>query len=89
VSGKKRKLAKQVALTFDFHQGLDFILKDLSNIDRMIPAETSRYGCLIKDKEAQAIVEARKSDLLGYIQTICRDHALWGKKLLDKGWRVS
>jgi hypothetical protein len=38
------------------------------------------------EPEAAAIIQARKNDLLGYIQTICRDNQYWGQKLLADGW---
>ena len=31
-----------------------------------------------------AIIEARKSDLLKYIQVICDDHLFWGEQLLER-----
>lgn len=36
--------------------------------------------------EAQALIVARKNDLLSYIQTVCRDHVLWGGKVIEQGW---
>lgn len=36
--------------------------------------------------EEIAIIEARKSDLLSYIQTICRDHIRWSKRLLGEAF---
>lgn len=53
-------------------------------IQRVIPEECSRHGCNQPDAEASAIIEDRKIELLDYIQTICRDHLLWGRKLLKR-----
>ena len=77
---------RQIALTFRYAEQLRSIVRDLRNIDALIPAEASRHGCLFSKGEEAAIIEARKSDLLGYIQSICRDHVLWGEKLLREGW---
>jgi hypothetical protein len=55
-------------------------IRDLMAIDSLIPREASRIGCLFdsrKQREQMAIVEQRKKDLLGYIQTICRDNIVW------------
>ncbi len=83
---KRTKLERQVALTFDYAENLRSIVRDLESIDRLVPAESSRIGCLMKDSEASAIIEHRKKDLLRYVQVICRDHIHWSKKLLKKGW---
>jgi len=78
----------QIHLTFRYAENLKTIVRDLRAIDTLIPAEMSRHGCLFNGGEEAAIIEARKSDLLVYIQSICRDHILWGEKLLQEGWEV-
>lgn len=82
---------QQQYIAFNYRENLEAIVRDLKNIDSLIPAESSRHGCLF-DKathgEESAIVEARKNDLLRYIQTICQDHIIWSQKLLDAGWTV-
>lgn len=88
---KRTSQQVQESLTFEYREQLDAIVRDMENIDRLIPAESSRCGCLMDSKKQgneMAIIEARKSKLLTYIQTICRDHIVWSKKLLDKGWKV-
>ena len=82
-----KKNRDQVALTFDYHDRLSSVVEDLETINRLIPREFARWGCLAKG-EAAAIIEGRKRDLLSYIQTICRDHILWSKKLMKQGWDV-
>jgi hypothetical protein len=81
-----KRMDRQEAVAFRYHERLHDIVRDLENIDRLIPAEASRHGSMVKDQHASAIIEARKSDLLRYIQTICRDHIFWGNKLLNEGW---
>jgi hypothetical protein len=39
--------------------------------------------------EASYLIIGRKDDLLSYIQTIARDHVLFGQQLLDKGWTAA
>lgn len=73
-------------VAFQYREYMENIIRDLKNIDKMIPRETSRIGCLMRPGNASAIIESRKSELLGYIQTICRDHIHWCQPLLDKGW---
>lgn len=89
---KKRSLSEeQEALAFDYHENLSSIVRDLKAIDRLIPAESSRHGCLFDHKsegEAAAIIEARKADLLSYIQSICRDHVWFSERLMKRGWKV-
>ena len=80
---RRTKVRKQPEL-FDYQEHLRGVLSDLRNIRGLIPAESSRYGCLVKDTEAAAIIEARKSDLLRYIQVICDDHLFWGEQLLER-----
>jgi hypothetical protein len=79
----------QQSVAFDYHENLTSIVRDLKSIAGLIPAETSRCGCLFDCKtcgEEMAIIEARKDDLLTYIRTICEDHIIWSNKLLEKGW---
>ena len=80
---KRAKVRKQPDV-FDYQENLRRVLRDLRNVRGLIPAESSRYGCLVKDTEAAAIIEARKSDLLKYIQVICDDHLFWGEQLLER-----
>ena len=90
MKAKRRKppnqLERQEMIAFEFKEALEDIVRDLSHIDAMCPAEIARHGCLVKDTEAAAIIEARKADFLSYIQTIARDHVHWGRKLLERGW---
>jgi hypothetical protein len=79
-------IEQQRMIAFEYRENLDAIVRDLQNIDLLIPRESSRCSLFVKDGEAQAIIEARKNDLLGYIQTICRDHIRWSEKLLKGGW---
>jgi hypothetical protein len=83
---KRDRISDKDMEIFRYQENLRTLIRDLKNIDRIIPSESSRHGCLVgkKDAEAAAIIEARKSDLLGYIQTVCRDHILWGSKLLKQ-----
>ena len=83
---KQTSLEQQRAITFNYYENLDAIVRDLNNINLLIPRESSRCSLFVKDKEAQAIIEARKNDLLRYIQTICRDHIRWSEQLLKDGW---
>ena|ERR1051325_2463157 len=85
---KRSKLDDQESIAFQFHQALEYAVKDLESIDKLIPRESSRIAMKDMDEEAWYIINARKTDLLRYIQTICRDHMHWGKKLLDSGWTV-
>lgn len=71
---------------FALHEALRAALKDFWRIRRLIPAESSRYASLIEDDEARAIADARKNELLSYIQTICEDHLFWGGKEIMAGW---
>jgi hypothetical protein len=85
----KKKFDEQEMIAFRYRENLLSLIRDLENIDRLIPAESSRYGCLMNSKtqaEEMALIEGRKKDLLRYIQTVCRDHIIWSKKLLDAGW---
>lgn len=70
----------------DYRDVLRAILRDLRNIDALIPAESSRLGWHSKkgDREAALNIEWRKNDLLRYIQTICRDHIYWAERALKK-----
>ena len=91
---KKRRSANeaQIALTFEYHERLADIVRDLEALDNILPHEISRTGCLMDSKRQGneiAIIEYRKKELMSYIQTICRDHVVWSKKLLDRGWRAS
>src|SRR4051794_35739668 len=85
---RKKLKRTQSDVAFDLYESLKYALRDLEKIDRLIPSESSRsaYGLLGKDVEAVCIIEARKTELLGYIQIICRDHLHFGRKLLAKGW---
>lgn len=84
----KKALEAQVSLTFEYYELLNSIARDMERIAAIIPAETSRYGCLFteEDGDAAVVIEARKSDLLRYLQSACEDHALFSWRLLDKGW---
>jgi hypothetical protein len=68
---------------FEYQERLRDILRDLEAIDLLIPRESNRIGCLQPGSESAAIIEHRKTNLLKYIQVICRDHLFWGNKLLD------
>lgn len=84
------RVAKTEDLIFAYREHLSSIVRDLENIDKLIPSESSRIGCLFNkeaDREAAAIIEHRKDCLLRYIQVICRDHILWSKRLLKRGWK--
>ncbi len=80
---RKSLLEKQKSLTFEFHQALGQVVDDLRNIDKLIPNESSRIMTSDMEDEPAAIIQARKQELLNYIQVICRDHIYWSKKLID------
>jgi hypothetical protein len=81
------RLEQQRAIAFDYHELLTAIVRDLENLDRLIPPESSRHPFVSKmGDNARYLIVARKDDLLGYIQTICRDHIEWGRKRLTAGW---
>ena len=82
--GKRTKLERQVMLTFEYHEQLEPILRDLGEIDKLIPWESSRSGGIMRDVETRCIIEHRKDSLLRYIQVICRDHLHFAKKYLKK-----
>jgi hypothetical protein len=82
---RKTKLSDQHDMTFNYHQNLTYILRDLQAIDRLIPREASLSPHKLTG-EAAAIIVHRKDNLLRMIQTICRDHLLRGNKLLRDGW---
>lgn len=82
--GTKRLTDSDVG--FALHEALRAALKDLWRIRRLIPAESSRHSSLMEDGEARAIADARKNQLLSYIQTICEDHLFWGGKEITAGW---
>lgn len=89
---RRSRSDRQISLTFKYAELLRAIVRDLDNLDRLIPAEVSRHGCLFSSQtqgEEMALVEGRKNDLLRYVQTVCRDHVRWGNKLLEKGWRAN
>ena len=64
---------------------LDFVISEMKLIEKMIPGESSRTAYTVKDENARLLIEARKNDLLSYIQTICRDVCVWAEKSLDEG----
>jgi hypothetical protein len=76
---------RQEMLCFQYHEHLESILKDLEWIDKVIPRESSRYAPASLSSERDAIIQGRKHDLLAYIQTICRDHMLYSKRLFAMG----
>jgi hypothetical protein len=57
-------------------------IRDLEAIDKLIPREAGRVGCLMRDKTAAAIIEGRKRELLCYIQDIVRDNVYWLRKAM-------
>jgi len=85
---KRSERDEQRAITFDYYEILRSILRDLKSIDELIPRESSRHPLVIPgmSQNARYLIVARKDDLLGYIQTICRDHIEFGTRLLDAGW---
>jgi hypothetical protein len=85
--GNKTKQQELEMELFQCQENLRSIVRDLEHIDILIPAESSRHGSHMNRKthgEEMAIIEARKSVLLGYIQVICRDHIRWSKRLLGE-----
>lgn len=61
---------------------LNSIVRDLENIEKLLPKEISRVA--YKQKlEPALLIQSRKNNLLRYIQTICRDNIYWGKKVLE------
>jgi len=82
------KLRDQEMIAFEFRELLEQIVRDLENLEKLVPAESSRTICNLKGNPLY-IIEARKTKLLNYVQVVLRDHIYWGKKLLDKGWLVS
>lgn len=82
---RKPKALDSSDLAFRYFENLKGVLRDLQHLDSLIPKETSRLAYML-DGEACAIAIARKDDLLNLIQTMCRDHLLWGNKLLADGW---
>lgn len=90
---RKRKewsvLEVQEHRAFELYESLQSVLADLKRIDSLIPSEASRTNLFASSEEDAAIIEARKKDLLGYIQTICRDHLHYGKVQIDSGWKAA
>ena len=88
---KKRTPAEiQEALCFDYYELVGDILRDLRSIDDLIPRESSRHASIFDhptERNAAAIIEGRKVDLLRYIQTICMDHVWFGERLMKRGWK--
>lgn len=82
----KKKQDAQRMMAFHLYEAVQSFVKECKRIDLLIPSESSRYSLEEMDEEARAIIDARKRDLLSYIQTICRDHIHWGEKLLKTGW---
>jgi hypothetical protein len=83
----KRSREEQLEMiAFEYYEALRYVLRDMAAIDALIPRESSRASLSRMEPEAAAIIQARKIDLLGYIQTICRDHMYFGQKLLASGW---
>lgn len=84
---RKKATSEPAMEVFRYQENLRSIVRDLRAIDSLIPAEVSRHGCLMDPRrlgEEMAIIEARKSDLLRYIQTICHDHIRWSDRLLNE-----
>ena len=85
------KFEQQETLTYEYHEALTAVLKDLEILDKLIPRESSRHSHLVHKKfgrDAPFIIEGRRTYLLSYIQTICRDHLCFGGELLKRGWIV-
>lgn len=76
------------SIAFDYYELLGSLIRDCEVIDKMIPRESARVPRAALASESDAIIIARKDDLLGYVQTICRDHIHWGKLLLEGGWTL-
>jgi hypothetical protein len=82
-------LENQESLTFSYYEQLGSILRDLAAIDKLIPREVSRYASASMERESDAIIQGRKHDLLSYIQTICRDHLYYAKRLMAEGEKTA
>lgn len=67
---------------FSYQENLRWILSDLRRIRNLVPSESSRSPSARHDDAARAIINARKQELLLYIQAICDDHLHWGNELL-------
>lgn len=85
---RRSRQDRQESHCFRYYEELRSILRDLETIDGLIPAEVSRISLGQQRDESTAIIVGRKDDVLRYIQTICRDHLHYGKKLLNDGWIV-
>ena len=90
---KASALEEQESIAFQYHENLNAIVRDLKKIREMCPGESSRSGYgFVKDRvdgldlEKMLLIEARKNDFIGYIQTICEDHLAFSNELLGLGW---
>ena len=82
---RKRKYRSDSDVAFQYYELLRSVLRDLENVDSLIPHESARSSHNLEG-EAAAIIDHRKVALLGMIQIICRDHIHWGARLLSGGW---
>jgi hypothetical protein len=78
-----KRLEDQEMLCFHYHENLQSILQDLEAIDKLVPREVSRYAPASLHNSKDAIIQGRKVDLLKYVQTICRDHLLYSRQMMD------